>query len=157
MTDIVLLHPEIPHNTGAIGRLCVGLGWPLHIIRPFGFALDEKHIRRAGLDYWEHLDITLHDSFEAYLATRQPTALRFLSTKGGTTLYDVTYPEKCALIFGCESSGLPNEYYEKYKADLVTIPMPGEYGRSLNLSNAVSVAAYEAYRWQQKESVDKFN
>ncbi|MDO5463131.1 MAG: TrmH family RNA methyltransferase, partial [bacterium] len=91
------------------------------------------------------------------LAARQPSALRFLSTKGGTTLYDVTYPEKCALIFGCESSGLPNEYYEKYKADLVTIPMPGEYGRSLNLSNAVSVAAYEAYRWQQKECVDKFN
>lgn len=149
MTDIVLLHPEIPHNTGAIGRLCVGLGWSLHIIRPFGFAIDEKRIRRAGLDYWQHLDLTLHDSFDAYLEARRPTALRFLSTKGGTTLYDVTYPEGCALIFGCESSGLPADYYTRYAQDLVTIPMPGEYGRSLNLSNAVAVAAYEAFRYQQ--------
>ena len=150
MVDIVLLHPEIPHNTGAIGRLCVGLGWSLHIIRPFSFSLDEKHVRRAGLDYWEHLDITLHDSFEAYLSTRKPTALRFLSTKGGKTLYDATYPEGCALIFGCESSGLPKDYYLRYVEDLVTIPMPGEHGRSLNLSNAVAVAAYEAYRAQLK-------
>ncbi len=150
MVDIVLLHPEIPHNTGAIGRLCVGLGWSLHIIRPFGFSLDEKHVRRAGLDYWEYLDITLHDSFEDYLSVRKPSALRFLSTKGGKTLYDTTYPEGCALIFGCESAGLPKDYYLRYAEDLVTIPMPGEHGRSLNLSNAVAVAAYEAYRTQLK-------
>ena len=109
--DIVLLHPEIPHNTGAIGRLCVGLDWPLHIIRPMGFTLDEKNIRRAGLDYWQHLRLTLHDSFEAYLETCKPETLTFLSTKAPRTLYEAEYSPKGALIFGCESAGLPKAYY----------------------------------------------
>ncbi len=143
---IVLLHPEIPHNTGAIGRLCVGLDWPLHLIRPLGFSLDEKHIRRAGMDYWEHLDITLHDSFEDFLAAVSPAALYFLSTKGAKSLYETTFDPKGALVFGCEGSGLPKAYYEKYADRLVTIPMPGQHARSINLANAVSITAYEAYR-----------
>ena len=144
--DIVLLHPEIPHNTGAIGRLCVGLDWPLHIIRPMGFTLDEKNIRRAGLDYWQHLRLTLHDSFEAYLEACQPETLTFLSTKAPRTLYEAEFSPKGALIFGCESAGLPKGYYERYEEPLAIIPMPGHHARSINLANAVSIAAYEAYR-----------
>lgn len=144
--DIVLLHPEIPHNTGAIGRLCVGLGWPLHIIRPMGFAIDEKHIRRAGLDYWAHLELTLHDSFEVYLASRKPASLTFLSTKAPKTLYETSFSPDGALIFGCESSGLPKDYYTRYREHLAILPMPGPYARSINLANAVAIAAYEAYR-----------
>ncbi len=144
--DIVLLHPEIPHNTGAIGRLCVGLDWDLVLIRPLGFALDEKKIRRAGLDYWEHLRLHTFDSFEDYLTSRQPQSLTFLSTKGGISLYDAPLESDGALIFGCESSGLPKDYYTRYADKLVTIPMPGEHARSINLANAVSIAAYEAYR-----------
>ncbi len=146
MPDIVLVHPEIPHNTGAIGRLCVGLGWPLHLIRPLGFTLDEKRIRRAGLDYWEHLDLTLHDTLEDYLALRRPSRLCFLSTKTTRTLYEAELPADVALVFGCESSGLPADYYVRYAADLFRIPMPGPHARSINLSNAVAIAAYEAFR-----------
>lgn len=144
--DIVLLHPEIPHNTGAVGRLCVGLGWPLFLIRPLGFALDEKKIRRAGLDYWQHLDLTVLDSFDDYLALRKPAACYFLSTKSERTLYGTPLRPDGALIFGCESSGLPADFYTRYAGDLVTIPMPGAHARSINLSNAVAIAAYEAYR-----------
>ncbi len=146
MPDIVLIHPEIPHNTGAIGRLCVGLDWPLHLIRPLGFALDEKRIRRAGLDYWEHLRLTVHDSFEDYLAQRHPSQLCFLSTKANRTLYETEISEDVALVFGCESSGLPKDFYHRYAQDLVTIPMPGPHARSINLSNAVAITAYEVYR-----------
>ncbi len=144
--DIVLLHPEIPHNTGAIGRLCVGLDWPLILIRPLGFTLDEKSIRRAGLDYWEYLKLYTFDSFEEYLAQRKPEALTFLSTKGGASLYETPLNPKGALIFGCESAGLPKDYYTTYADQLAIIPMPGEHARSINLANAVSIAAYEAYR-----------
>lgn len=143
---IVLLHPEIPHNTGAIGRLCVGLGWPLILIRPFGFALDERHIRRAGLDYWEHLDLTLYDDFGDFLSDRRPGGLCFLSTKATRSLYDTPLDPDGALVFGSESSGLPPPYYARYADRLARIPMPGPHARSINLANAVSIAAYEAYR-----------
>ncbi len=144
--DIVLLHPEIPHNTGAIGRLCVGLGWPLCLIRPLGFALDTRHVRRAGLDYWEHLDLHLFDSFDSYLEARAPAQLCFLSTKGGRSLYETPLSPKGALIFGCETSGLPKPFYTRYADQLAVIPMPGAHARSINLANAVAIAAYEAYR-----------
>ncbi len=146
MMDIVLLHPEIPHNTGAIGRLCVGLGWPLVLIRPLGFTLNEKYIRRAGLDYWEHLNLSLFDSFEEYLAERHPAQLCFLSTKGGRSLYETPLTPGGALIFGCESAGLPKPFYTRYADSLAIIPMPGPHARSINLANAVSIAAYEAFR-----------
>jgi len=144
--DIVLVHPEIPHNTGAVGRLCVGLGWPLHLIRPLGFTLSERNLRRAGLDYWEHLNLSLHDTFEDYLAARRPAGLCFLSTKGTRSLYDAPLPPGGALVFGCESSGLPADFYARYADRLATIPMPGAHARSINLANAVAIAAYEAYR-----------
>ncbi len=144
--SIVLVRPEIPHNTGAIGRLCVGLGVPLHLIRPLGFHLDEKAIARAGLDYWSHLEVHLHDTWDAYLATVQPKRVFFLSTKGTQTLYDCAFADGDALVFGNESSGLPKDFYARYQAQLFKIPMPGAHARSINLANAVSIAAYECYR-----------
>ena len=144
--SIVLLRPEIPHNTGAIGRLCVGLGVPLHLVRPIGFALDDRSIARAGLDYWPHLEWRLHDSWDDYLNEVKPKRLHFLSTHGEKSLYDCRFEAWDALVFGNESSGLPKEFYGRYADSLFRIPMPGEYARSINLANAVSIAAYECYR-----------
>ena len=144
--SIVLLRPEIPHNTGAIGRLCVGLGVSLHLVRPLGFALDDRSIARAGLDYWSHLDVKLHDTWEEYLAVAKPRRLFFLSTHGEKSLYACSFSEGDALVFGNESSGLPKDFYDLYRESLFKIPMPGEHARSINLANAVSIAAYECYR-----------
>ena len=123
--SIVLLRPEIPHNTGAIGRLCVGLGVPLHLVRPLGFALDDRYVARAGLDYWPHLDLMIHDTWEDYLASVKPRRFHFLSTHGEKSLYDCRFEAGEALF---------------------RIPMPGDHARSINLANAVSIAAYECYR-----------
>ena len=142
----MLVRPEIPHNTGAIGRLCVGLGVPLHLIRPLGFHLDDQSVARAGLDYWPFLDLTVHDTWDDYLAAERPERLFFLSTHGEKSLYDASFSAGDALVFGCESAGLPKELYERYRESLFRIPMPGEHTRSINLANAVSIAAYECYR-----------
>ncbi len=144
--SIVLMRPEIPHNTGAIGRLCVGLGVKLNLIRPLGFCLDDKSIARAGLDYWPHLEKAIHDTWEEYLETERPRRLFFLSTHGERSLYDCTFAPGDALVFGNEGHGLPKDFYVRYADRLFKIPMPGAYARSINLSNAVSVAAYECYR-----------
>ena len=144
--SIVLVRPEIPHNTGAIGRLAVGLGVKLNLIRPLGFRLDDESIRRAGLDYWPHLDCEVHDTWEDYLATARPRRFLFLSTHGEKSLYDLRFEPGDALVFGNESSGLPKDFYGRYREQLFRIPMPGEYARSINLANAVSIAAYECYR-----------
>lgn len=146
MFSIVLMRPEIPHNTGAIGRLCVGLGVKLNLIRPLGFQLDDKSIARAGLDYWPHLDIEIHDTWEEYLAKEKPERFHFLSTHGKKTLYDLRFEDGDALIFGNEGHGLPKDFYERYEDLLFKIPMPGVFARSINLANAVSIAAYECYR-----------
>ena len=144
--SIVLVRPEIPHNTGAIGRLCVGLGVPLHLIRPLGFHLDDKSVARAGLDYWPYLDLHIHDTWDEFLKKENPKRLYFLSTHGEKSLYDCGFAKGDFLVFGNESSGLPKPFYETYKSDLFKIPMPGEHARSINLANAVSIAAYECYR-----------
>lgn len=146
MFSIVLVRPEIPHNTGAIGRLCVGLGVPLNLIRPLGFRLDEKSIERAGLDYWKNLDLRIHDTWEDYLRVENPNRFFMLSTRGERSLYECEFREGDALVFGNESSGLPRDFYSKYKDLLFKIPMPGEHARSINLANAASIAAYECYR-----------
>lgn len=143
---IVLVKPEIPHNTGAIGRVCVGLDCPLHLIRPLGFHLSDGYVQRAGLDYWEFLKLAVHDSWEAFLAEAKPARLFFLSTRGARPLYECAFQPGDALVFGNEGKGLPPEFYERYADRLFKIPMPGEHARSINLANAVSIAAYEAYR-----------
>lgn len=144
--QLVLVHPEIPQNTGAIGRLCVGLDWPLHLIRPLGFALTSAWVKRAGMDYWPHLELHIHDSWNAFLADVRPQRLHFASTRGARTLFDCRFAAGDALVFGNESAGLPEAFYEQYRADLFRIPMPGPHSRSLNLANAAAVAAYEALR-----------
>ncbi len=137
---------HIPHNTGAIGRICVGLDCALHLIRPLGFHLSNQHLQRAGLDYWEHLRLTVHDSWSGFLADVKPPRLFFLSTRGERSLYGCAFQPDDALVFGSEGSGLPKDFYPRYSDRLVQIPMPGEHARSINLANAVSIAAYEAYR-----------
>ena len=142
----VLVRPEIPHNTGAIGRTCVALGCDLALVRPLGFALSDEYVRRAGLDYWQHLKLAVYDNWDDYLARARPGRLVFLSTKGGRSLYDTVFQPGDTLVFGNESSGLPEPFYERYRDSLVRIPMPGPHTRSLNLANAASIALYEAYR-----------
>ena len=144
--NVVLVRPEIPHNTGAVGRLCVGLDCRLHLVRPLGFHLSDKYLLRAGLDYWDALSLTVHDSWERFLAEEAPGRLFFLSTHGARSLYAARFAAGDYLVFGSEGSGLPKELYETYADALYRIPMPGEHARSINLANAVAIAVYEAYR-----------
>jgi len=144
--NIVLVHPEIPHNTGAIGRLCVGLDARLHLIRPLGFSLDSSALKRSGMDYWEHLDVSVHVNWKSFIDSEAPEQLIFASTRGQRDIYDCIYEDGVYLVFCNESSGLPDDFYQIYADQLYTIPMPGKHARSINLANAVSIAAYEAYR-----------
>ena len=144
--NVVLLEPEIPQNTGNIARTCVATHSVLHLIRPFGFEITDKNLKRAGLDYWPHLDVSLHDTWEEYLAAARPMRLHFLSTHGEKSLYDCRFKAGDSLVFGNESCGLPKDFYERYRESLFRIPMPGEHARSINLANAVSIAAYECFR-----------
>lgn len=144
--NIVLVAPQIPHNTGAIGRLCVGLDAALHLIRPLGFMLSGKEIRRAGLDYWPHVDVTVHEDWDTFIDKTRPEQLCFASTKATASLYECHFRTGCFLVFGSETEGLPASFYERYASDLWQIPMPGEHARSLNLANAAAIVMYEAYR-----------
>jgi len=143
---IVLIEPLIPHNTGAIGRLCVGLDARLHLIEPLGFSLDEKAVRRSGLDYWPNLDYQVYPNWNTFLSINQPPQMHFLSTRGEKNLFDVTFTPPCWLAFGNESRGLPAHFYQEYACDLYKIPQPGEHARSINLANAAAITMYEAYR-----------
>ncbi len=142
---VVLVEPEIPGNTGNISRLCAVTGCKLHLVRPLGFSTDDKHLKRAGLDYWHLLDITYHDSF-ADLQALYPEARFFCNTTKATRFHsDVQYTNGDFLVFGKETAGLPASILEQYPAQCVRLPMIDE-ARSLNLSNAVAVAVYEALR-----------
>ena len=146
MFNIVLVAPEIPQNSGNIGRLCVNTGSRLHLVEPLGFSLDEPQRRRAGLDYWQHLDVRVHADWPALLRDCRPERMLFLSTKGQRSVYDVQFDTGDYLVFGNETSGLPSDFYVRYVGSLYTIPMPGEHARSLNLANAVAVVLFEALR-----------
>jgi tRNA (cytidine/uridine-2'-O-)-methyltransferase len=146
MMNVVLVAPEIPQNTGTIGRLCVCTDARLHLIRPLGFSLDESRIRRAGLDYWRFLDLQVHDDWDAFLAAARPQRLVFASTRGGRNLYQARFQADDFLVFGNETSGLPKPFYTTYNDCLYVIPMPGAHARSHNLANAVSIVLYEALR-----------
>lgn len=145
MIEIALVHPDIPQNTGNVGRLCVGLQALLHIVKPMSFVLDEKRVKRAGLDYWPHLDLQLHDSLDDFLTAMKNRRLFLLSTKGKRFYTDVSYQKGDVLVFGSESKGLPQDFLDNHAENVVKIPMPGKV-RSLNLSNAVACVAYEMYR-----------
>lgn len=146
MFNIVLYQPEIPQNTGNIGRLSVATGNRLHLVKPLGFSLDEKYLRRAGMDYWRHVDLTIHEDWAAFESVSAGAPKYFFSTKGEKTLWDCPYEPGSFLIFGRESGGLPPELHRKYADSIYTIPMPGEHRRSLNLANSVAVAVYEGMR-----------
>ncbi|OGV70640.1 MAG: hypothetical protein A3K19_00995 [Lentisphaerae bacterium RIFOXYB12_FULL_65_16] len=143
---IVLVAPEIPQNTGTIGRLCVCTDARLHLVKPLAFSLDESRIRRAGLDYWQFLDLQVHDDWDAFLASAAPQRLFFFSTKGRASLYEIEFRAGDYLVFGNETSGFPLPFYERYAELLRTIPMPGTHARSHNLANAASIVLYEALR-----------
>ena len=145
--NIVLVAPEIPQNTGTIGRLAVATDVSLHLIDPLGFSLEDKYLKRAGMDYWCHLDLHRYGNWEEFLEKNgQPQRLFFFSTHGTKRYWDTAYAEHDFLVFGRESAGLPLEFYTRYEEQLRLIPMPGRFNRSLNLANAVSIVLYEALR-----------
>jgi tRNA (cytidine/uridine-2'-O-)-methyltransferase len=142
---VVLHQPEIPNNTGNIGRTCVASGCALHLIRPLGFDTDEKACRRAGLDYWPRLNVTEHDSWPAFLAAARPQRLWLFTTRATTPVFSAAFRRGDSLVFGQETRGLPPDLLAQYPDQLLTIPMvPAE--RSLNLAVSVGVAVYEGLR-----------
>lgn len=143
--NIVLLEPEMPANTGNIGRTCVATDTRLHLIEPLGFKLNDKLIKRAGLDYWDKLDVTVYSDYQDFL-NRNPGAKIYMATTKGLHVYsDVEYEPDCYLMFGKESAGIPEEILLENQDQCVRIPMWGDI-RSLNLSNSVSIVLYEALR-----------
>ena len=143
--NIVLLEPEIPANTGNIGRTCAATGTRLHLIEPLGFSLDEKHLRRAGMDYWKALDVAVYRNYEDFL-DRNPNAVIYMATTKAKQCYtEVHYEPDCDLMFGKESAGIPEELLVANQKNCIRIPMMGEF-RSLNLSNSAAIVLYEALR-----------
>ena len=145
MMNIILFQPEIPANTGNIGRTCVATGTRLHLIEPLGFRLDEKSIKRAGMDYWEDLEVLRYVNFQEFLE-KNPDAKIFMATTKAKHVYtEVSYGPDDFIMFGKESAGIPEEILVDYEETCIRIPMMGEI-RSLNLSNSVAVVLYEALR-----------
>ena len=145
MFNIVLVEPEIPQNTGNIVRTCAATGCKLHLVRPLGFEVSDKYLKRAGLDYWHFVDISFYDDIGELFAKFPEGRFWFYSTKAAKTHSDVQYREGDFLVFGKETKGLPEELLAKRYDEAVRIPMIGEI-RSLNLSNSVAVAVYEGWR-----------
>jgi len=145
--NIVLHEPEIPANTGNIGRTCVATGTSLHLIEPLGFRLNEKEIKRAGMDYWEHLDVTRYMNFEEFKQMHPNSKIWMATTKAKHTYSEVEFGENDFIMFGKESAGIPEEILVDYEDTCIRIPMLPEI-RSLNLSNSVAIVLYEALRQQ---------
>ena len=143
--NIVLYEPEIPANTGNIGRTCVATGTRLHLIEPLGFRLNEKQIKRAGMDYWKDLDVTTYVNYQEFLEKNPGAKIYMATTKGQNVYTEVSYEEDCYIMFGKESAGIPEEILRDNQETCVRIPMFGET-RSLNLSNSVAIILYEAFR-----------
>ena len=152
--NIVLLEPEMPANTGNIGRTCVATGTVLHLIEPLGFHLDDRSIKRAGMDYWQKLDVRRYINYEDFLE-KNPGAIIYMATTKARKVYtEVAYEEDCYIMFGKESAGIPEEILVDHEADCIRIPMTGET-RSLNLSNAVAIVLYEALRQNGFRDLEK--
>ena len=146
--NIVLYEPEIPANTGNIGRTCVATGTRLHLIEPLGFHLDEKSIKRAGMDYWSELDVTTYVNWDDFCEKNPGAKIYMATTKGRHVYTEVSYEPDCYIMFGKESAGIPEEILKANPDTCVRIPMIGET-RSLNLSNSVAIVLYEALRQNQ--------
>ncbi|MDC7233149.1 MAG: tRNA (cytidine(34)-2'-O)-methyltransferase [Spirochaetales bacterium] len=151
--NIVLLEPEIPQNTGNIARTCAASGAALHLIEPLGFSVDEKAVRRAGLDYWSKLSLFVYSSLEDFFEQNPEGPFFYCTTKAKQTYADVHYPSGSYLIFGKESAGIPEEILLKNPETSIRIPMKPEM-RSLNLSNAVAIVAYEALKQQSFKGME---
>ena len=143
--NIVMVEPEIPQNTGNVARTCAATGARLHLVGPMGFTIDDKKLKRAGLDYWQYLDITYYEDITEFFEKNKNGKFFFYTTKGRNVHSDVSYPDNCYLLFGKETKGLPEELLLKNPESCVRIPMMGEI-RSLNLSNSVAIAVYEVLR-----------
>ncbi|MCI6022222.1 MAG: tRNA (cytidine(34)-2'-O)-methyltransferase [Clostridia bacterium] len=145
MINIVLHEPEMPANTGNIGRTCVAAGARLHLIEPLGFHINEKMVKRAGLDYWDKLDVTVYDNYEDFLEKNPGAKIYMATTKAPHTYCDVQYEDDCYIMFGKESAGIPEDILVQHPDTAIRIPMIGDI-RSLNLSNSVAIVLYEALR-----------
>ncbi len=144
--NIVLIEPEIPNNTGNIGRLALASGSHLHLVKPFGFEIDDARLKRAGLDYWQHLSVTYYDSINQFFSINNDKTMAFLSSHGSKNHWDIPFVENMFLVFGKESVGLPKSLIEEHQNSLYKIPLYSEHVRSLNLANAVSIVVYEGLK-----------
>jgi tRNA (cytidine/uridine-2'-O-)-methyltransferase len=143
---VVLLEPEIPPNTGSIARLCAATLTPLHLIEPLGFKIDDKHLKRAGLDYWDFVDLRVHKSWEEFSSHNGAQRFLYFSKRATRSYAEARYQESDYLVFGPETRGLPQELLDANQERAYCIPMMGKGVRSLNLSNAVSIVVYEGLR-----------
>jgi len=149
--NVVLLEPEIPNNTGNIGRTCVGLKSKLHLVGPLGFSIDEKRVRRAGLDYWTRLDVSFHKNKTAWLnALKAGERVHLIETGSSKTVYDIDFEVGDHLVFGRETTGIPKDILEHFSDQIYRIPFPGDV-RSFNLSNCVAMVMGEGYRQLRKK------
>ena len=148
MLGIVLVQPEIPGNTGAVGRTCVALGAELILIHPLGFHITDARVKRSGLDYWPHVRLAEFASWDAFVVERAPRdqQLFLFEEHASTSFYEPDYPEDALLVFGCETKGIPEDIWSRYPGRQFHLPMRSEHIRSLNLANTVAAAAYQALR-----------
>lgn len=146
MLHVVLVHPEIPPNTGNIGRLCCAVGARLHLVRPLGFRLDDRSLKRAGLDYWPKLDLQVWKDLEEYLASVEPERIVLTSSKRGVVYHRLTYRADDHILFGPETTGLPADLFARYPNRIARIPIHTDKVRSLNLSMSVGIVVYEGLR-----------
>lgn len=151
--NIVMVEPEIPQNTGNVARTCAATGAHLHLVKPFGFEIDDKKLKRAGLDYWYLVDITYYESLDEFMEIHKNDNLYYFTTKAPKSYTDVEYPDEVYLLFGKETKGLPESLLKEHYDDrCVRIPMIDE-ARSLNLSNSVAIATYEYMRQKNFENL----
>ena len=144
--NIVLIEPEIPNNTGNIGRLALASGSNLHLVKPFGFEIDDTRLKRAGLDYWQHLNVTYYNNIDEFFSKNKTANMVFLSSHGTKDYDEIPFEDNLFLVFGKESVGLPKQLIKAQANQLYKIPLYSEHVRSLNLANAVSILVYEGLR-----------
>ena len=144
--NIVLIEPEIPNNTGNIGRLSLATGSNLHLVKPFGFEINDARLKRAGLDYWQYLNVTMYESIDKFFELNKDKRFVFLSSHGNKSHWDINFEDDLFLVFGKESVGLPKKLIDNYADDLYKIPLYSEHIRSLNLANAVGIVVYEGLK-----------
>ncbi|MCX7548214.1 tRNA (cytidine(34)-2'-O)-methyltransferase [Xanthomarina sp. F1114] len=144
--NIVLIEPEIPNNTGNIGRLALASGSNLHLVKPFGFEISDTRLKRAGLDYWQHLNVHYYENIDEFFSANSNAKMVFLSSHGTKSHWDISFEDEMFLVFGKESVGLPKSILESHSEKLFKIPLFSEHVRSLNLANAVGIVVYEGLK-----------